>query len=106
MFICEIIPFCVTNINNECVLPTYYFFVPQARSIIVWLWAGDNGGFLWLLNLVLLLVQFGSGLPGLLYMNVGVTSLYYKQLIVLPALMNYSWYNHIIYFSMMFYFAC
>lgn len=105
MFICEIIPFCVTNINNECVLPTYYFFffVPQATSIIVWLWAGDSGGFLWLLNLVLLLVQFGSGL---LYMNVVVTSLYYKQLIVLPALMNYSWYNHIIYFAMMFYFAC
>lgn len=96
------IPFCVTNSNKERVLPTYYFVVPQVTNIIVWLWVGDSGGFLLLLSLVLLLVQLRSGL---LYMNVIVTSLYYKQLIVLPALMNYSWHNHIIYFAMMFYFA-
>lgn len=94
--------FSVTSFNHEWALPTHYFFVLQARNI-VWLWVGDSGAFLLHLNLVLLLVQFGSGL---LYMNVIVTSLYYKQLIVLPAPMNYSWHNHIIYLVTMFYFAC
>lgn len=32
MFICEIIPFCVTNINNECVLPTYFFFCSTSNK--------------------------------------------------------------------------
>lgn len=48
-------------------------------------------GFLLLSNF-LLLQQFRSGL---LYMNVTIILLYYKKLIVLLMIMNYSWHNHI-----------